>query len=82
MQQTYDFDATIANFTETIRRNPKDVVTLVGRGSSYAIEGYYQKALAEFNEALRIEPKDSHAYRGGLQAPVAPIWFSGFHSLQ
>jgi tetratricopeptide (TPR) repeat protein len=43
------------DFTEAIRLNPKDAVTYNRRGIAYYMKGDYDRAIADFTEALRID---------------------------
>ena len=33
------------------------------RGVGYANKGEYERAIADFNEAIRVDPKSTHAFR-------------------
>ena len=35
-----------------------------GRGAGYHKKGEYDKAVADYNEAIRLDPKDGQAYYG------------------
>jgi hypothetical protein len=59
--ETLRRDKAIADYTEAIRRNPKDadsrgVLTMVKRGGVYAEKGEHDKAIADFTEAIRLYP--------------------------
>ena len=46
---------------------PKDAVTLNNRGFAYQSKGDYDRAIADLNEAIRLDPKLALAYnRRGL----------------
>ncbi len=51
----------IADFTEVIRRNPKNADAYLYRGKA-RLGADYQGAIADFTEAIRINPKNAEAY--------------------
>ncbi len=57
-----DFDRAIANFTEAIRLDPKDVFAFHNRGIAYAAKGDFDRAIADDSEAVRLDPKDALGY--------------------
>lgn len=60
------FNEAIVEYTEEIQKNPKDARykarAYVSRGIAYAGKLEYDKAIADYNEALRLSPKFSSAY--------------------
>lgn len=64
IQRGWNFEATITENTETIRKKPNNAEALCNRGYTYALENYNEKALADFNQAIRINPNNFDAYRG------------------
>ncbi len=62
-----DLDRAIADFSEAIRLDPKDVWSYHNRGLAYAAKGDFDRAIADYSEAIRLDPKDVLAYknRGG-----------------
>ena len=57
-----DFDNAIADFSQTIRIDPKNSRAYDSRGNSYVRKGEYDRGIADENEALRIDPKNAYAY--------------------
>ena len=57
-----DLDLAIANYTEAIRLDPKDAITLQRRGWGYWKKGDWEKAVADYSEIIRLDPKDAKAY--------------------
>src|SRR5262249_54203449 len=47
----------IPYFTRRIRQNEKDAYAYAHRGSAWREKGEYDKALADYNEAIRLDPK-------------------------
>src|SRR5438270_205848 len=58
-------DKAIADFTETIRLEPKYADAYYNRGLSYVAKGDQHKAIADFTESIRLKPKFAiaHSYR-------------------
>lgn len=52
----------IESLTEIIAKNPRDANTLNLRGTAYGQIGDYRKAMADFNDALKIKPDFPQAY--------------------
>lgn len=57
-----DFGRAIADFTEAIRLDPKDVWAHHDRGLAYAAKGDFDRAIADYSEAVRLDPKDALGY--------------------
>ena len=77
-----DFDAAIAELTESIRLDPKDANAYCGRGFAYGSRGELDKAIADLTEAIRLNPKLAIAYynrgraykgKGDLDKAVADL---------
>ncbi|WP_170937202.1 MULTISPECIES: tetratricopeptide repeat protein [Rhodomicrobium] len=52
----------IASLSEVIKNNPSDANALNLRGAAYGAAGEYDKAVADFNAALAINPQYPQAY--------------------
>jgi tetratricopeptide (TPR) repeat protein len=47
----------VAHFTAQLAKDPKDVNAYTARGQAYAANGESEKALSDFEEAVRLDPK-------------------------
>ena len=56
-----DYDLAIADFNEAIRLRPDAAAYYVGRGSAYKTTNVFDKALADFRQALILEPQNKVA---------------------
>jgi tetratricopeptide (TPR) repeat protein len=56
-----DYDLSIADYSEAIRLRPDIVSYFILRGKAYEITGLLDKALADFRQALTIEPQNQVA---------------------
>jgi tetratricopeptide (TPR) repeat protein len=63
-----DVDRAIADYSETIRLDPKSALAYNDRGGAYFDKGALDRAIADFNEAIKLDPKDADAYIGGCLA--------------
>jgi tetratricopeptide (TPR) repeat protein len=63
-----DARAAIADLTEAIQRDAKDVAAYRERGASLLLVGDYDRAIADYSEAILLDPKDAMAYAGRSQA--------------
>lgn len=61
----------VADFTETIRRNPNAVTAYVNRGYIYNDLRRPQPAAADFESALKLQPNDGEAHLGLAYADLA-----------
>jgi tetratricopeptide (TPR) repeat protein len=63
---TKDYQSAIKNYTTAIKKGGKDKKTLASnyqnRGHMYANLGMYDKAFADYNMALKLDPKNGDAY--------------------
>ncbi len=59
---TSDARTNLASLSEVVRRNPTDVNALNMRGTAFAKSANYQRALADFNAAIDIDPQYYQAY--------------------
>ena len=55
-------DPTIKSLTAKLLDNPDDGGALYRRGQVYASKGAYELAIGDFNESLRLNPKDVEAF--------------------
>ena len=44
---------------------PHDAITFFDRGRLFVVQGEYDKAIADFTEAIRMDPNYSEAYISG-----------------
>jgi Tfp pilus assembly protein PilF len=59
---TFADDPTIKTLTAKLIDNPDDGPTLYRRGQVYASKGAYSLAIKDFDDSLRLNPKDVEAY--------------------
>jgi tetratricopeptide (TPR) repeat protein len=57
-----DYGNAIADFTETIRINPKEADAFNHRGTAYRGKDEDDRAIADFGEAIRLNPKYADAF--------------------
>src|SRR5215469_12991053 len=57
-----DFTTAVRLFTKAIEQDQKYVDAFVARGTALQMLGELDKAIDDYNEALRLNPKDSLAY--------------------
>jgi tetratricopeptide (TPR) repeat protein len=53
--------------------DPKDAEGYVKRGDDYADEREYDKAIADYKEAMRLAPEEAEAYWSAPQKPVQVV---------
>ena len=53
-----DFNRAIADYSEAIRRNPKDGGFYWARGHAYSAKKEYDRAISDLNTAIRLNPKN------------------------
>jgi len=56
-----EFDKAIAAHTEVIKRDPKAAQGYIDRGDVYLLKGDAERALADYEEAVRLEPNNAAA---------------------
>lgn len=61
-----DYDAAISLYTELIKANPKEALDFNGRGLAYFYKKELTKALADFDQAIRIKPLAMFFYNRGV----------------
>ncbi len=57
-----DYDQLIREFTDDIRRNPKDSEAYRRRGNAEYEKEDWDRAIADFNRAIELDPKNHFAY--------------------
>ena len=57
-----DYDKAIADFSESIRLNPRDASPWVGRGAAYMYKNDLKQAIADFSEGIRLKPGQAFAH--------------------
>jgi tetratricopeptide (TPR) repeat protein len=60
--QHKDYDQAIGLFTQALDRNPTDAQALVERGQAYMSKKSYALALADFNQAIKLDDKEPDYY--------------------
>jgi tetratricopeptide (TPR) repeat protein len=61
-----DYDAAISLYTEVIQANPKAALAYNGRALAYRYKKDMTKALADFDQAIRLEPLFMFYYNRGV----------------
>jgi tetratricopeptide (TPR) repeat protein len=61
-----DYDAAISLYTEVIRANPKAALAYNGRALAYRYKKDPAKALADFDQAIRLKPFSMFYYNRGV----------------
>jgi tetratricopeptide (TPR) repeat protein len=57
-----EFDKAIADFTESIRLDPRQAEVYCGRAYAYHQTGEFDKAIVDYDEAVRLDPKQATTY--------------------
>jgi tetratricopeptide (TPR) repeat protein len=57
-----DYDRAIADFSESIRLNPKSAAPYHNRAGAYAAKGELDRALADYSEGIRLLPNNAASY--------------------
>ena len=65
-------DRAIADFDETIKRNPNYAITYTNRGYAYEKKGDKDQAIADFRKALEINPSTQDAKDSLKRLGVTP----------
>jgi len=55
------YDKAIAAYTEAIGRNSKSSLAYLGRGDVYLLKGDLDRALLDYDQAVRLDPKNEAA---------------------
>jgi tetratricopeptide (TPR) repeat protein len=73
-----NFDAAIADYTFILDKAPNDTEALTKRGYTYSLMGQYEKAIPDYQAALKLNPQDNDTFsrlqwtQGQLKAKNAP----------
>ncbi|PYK23713.1 MAG: hypothetical protein DME52_11980 [Verrucomicrobia bacterium] len=73
-----NFDAAVADYTFLLEKNPNDTEALTKRGYTYSLAGQYEKAIPDFQAALKLNPQDNDTFQrlqwteGQLKTKNAP----------
>ena len=68
-QRTYghdEEDPTIADLTEAIQINPRNVQAIISRGRAYTARGDFDYAIADFNLAISLDPSKGDVIWGAV----------------
>jgi tetratricopeptide (TPR) repeat protein len=57
------FALAVADLSEVIRRDPKDVAAYRNRGLAFKGQNEHDKAIVDFFKAIRLDPRDGISYR-------------------
>ena len=57
-----DFDAAIEQLSEWLRVNPEAVSGYVNRAAAWGQKGEYSRALADYESAIRLDPRDANSF--------------------
>jgi tetratricopeptide (TPR) repeat protein len=57
-----DYESAVNDYTVILKNNPKEVFSLISRGSAYNKLGRYQDAMVDFNQAIEVDAKNEEAY--------------------
>src|SRR5262249_61505790 len=63
-------DPAIQNLDQAITANPNDATSLSKRGQLYVLRGNFPFAIRDFDEVLRLRPKDPDALNNRSFAPA------------
>src|SRR5215813_5488905 len=58
-----NFDAAIADYTFLITKNPNDMEATTKRGYTYSLAQQYEKAIADFQAELKVNPQDNDTFQ-------------------
>ena len=58
------YDLAIVQLSLAIQLNPQDAAAYAGRGAAFTLKHEFKNAIADYNEAIRIQPKSPGAYNG------------------
>jgi tetratricopeptide (TPR) repeat protein len=61
-QSMKEYDKAIADYTEVIRLDPRNVYALYNRGRSYQNKEDYDRAIADYTVVIRLNPQDAFAF--------------------
>jgi tetratricopeptide (TPR) repeat protein len=67
-----DARAEIDKFTIELKKNPKNLAALQGRGQKYTTTWQLRKAVSDFSRALKLDPNDRSTYR--MRADAYHLW--------
>ena len=57
-----EFREVIESYTEVLEKDPQNIDAYLGRGMAKTAIEDYNGAIADFTEALRLNPEDSETY--------------------
>lgn len=74
--QSKQYDLSLADYKEAIRRAPDNVATYVARGNVYLLKlRRYEEAIDDFERALYLNPKNEYALSGRASAYIVQKQF-------
>jgi len=61
-QSLHEYDKSLADFDEAIRRDPKQAMFYCDRGTAQSYKQQDDRAISDYTEAIRLDPKFATAY--------------------
>jgi tetratricopeptide (TPR) repeat protein len=71
-----DFDGAIADYTQSIRLDPRNSHAYSNRGAAWYAKQEYDQSIADFTEAIQLDPGCLYAYQGRGCAWLAKLDFN------
>ncbi|MEB3293715.1 MAG: tetratricopeptide repeat protein, partial [Synechococcales bacterium] len=61
-ERQQDWQAAIADYTQTLQLQPKYIPAWMNRGNAYAAIARYEVAMSDFQQVTQLEPANAMAY--------------------
>ncbi len=62
LQRQKRYGEAVAEYTEAIKLNPHDIVSITNRGEIYMLHKHFIKALVDFEKAIALDPKKENKW--------------------